>query len=150
MAQSAILSDTAFELDGELRELQRLVEHVDHFCRAEGLDSEASFELNLVLEELFTNAVRHGGCAGMKNAVAVRLEAGENGAVAVEFRDHGRPFDPTSAAAPDLLAPLEERAPGGLGIHLVRQFMRDLEYQRAAGENRLTMRRQGRHEAKSL
>ena len=114
------------------------------------MDAEAPFELNLVLEELFTNAVRHGGCEGMKNAVAVLLRPLDDGGLAVEFRDRGRPFDPTSAAQPDIAAPLAERVPGGLGIHLVRQIMRDLEYRRAGEWNRLSMRREGKHEAKSI
>ena len=50
MAQSAILNHTAFELDGRLSELGRLVESVEQFCRAAGLDDEAAFELNLALE----------------------------------------------------------------------------------------------------
>src|SRR5262249_51050976 len=123
-----ILSDTVFELDGDLGQLERLVEHVDGFCQAEGLDEDATFELNLVLEELFTNAVQHGGCAGMKRAVAVRLHAAGDHNIAIEFRDRGAPFDPTSAPTPDLVTPLEDREPGGLGIHLVRQIMRNLEY----------------------
>ena len=115
MAQSAILSDTAFELDGYLSELGRLVEQVDRFCQAEDLDGDAAFELNLVLEELFTNVVRHGGCEGMKNAVAVRLQTVDEGEVSVVFRDRGTPFDPTSAAPPDIAASLAEREPGRTG-----------------------------------
>ena len=104
MAQSASLHDTNFELDGNFGELGRLVESVDQFCQAAGLDADAAFELNLALEELFANAVRHGGCEGMKNAVEVRLRLAEHGGVAVEFRDRGAPFDPTSVAEPDLAA----------------------------------------------
>jgi len=150
MSQSAILDHTHFELDGNLGELGRLVGHVDQFCRAANLDGDAGFELNLVLEELFVNAVRHGGCAGLKSAVQVRLTLLDCGGVGVEFQDRGAPFDPTSVAEPDLAAPLSRRNPGGLGIHLVRQTMRDVQYQRAGGWNRLTMWRKGKHEAKSI
>jgi serine/threonine-protein kinase RsbW len=150
MAQSANLSDTEFELDGNLEELGRLWECVDQFCQAQGLDTETTFDLILVLEELFTNAVRHGGCGGMTNAVHVHLRLLENGGMAVEYRDRGVPFDPTSAPEPDLAAPLSERQHGGLGIHLVRQMMRDLEYRRTGEWNQLIMRREGKHEAKSI
>ena len=150
MSQSALLKHAEFELDGKLSELGRLVEQVDQFCLAAGLESAAAFELNLVLEELFINAVRHGGCEGMKSAVEVRFRLLEGGAVAVEYGDRGVPFDPTAMAEPDLAAPLAERRPGGLGIHLVRQTMRDLQYVRAGEWNRLTMRREGKHEAKSI
>ncbi len=150
MAQSASLNHTSFELDGNLGELGRLVQQVDRFCLSAGLDRDAAFELNLVLEELFTNAVRHGGCEGMKPAAYVRLGLLERGGVAVEFRDRGAPFDPTSAAEPDVTAPLSERRPGGLGIHLVRQMMHDLEYCRSGGWNRLAMRREAKHKGESI
>ena len=39
------------------------------------------------------------------------------------LRDEASPFDPTSIPAPDLTVPLEQRATGGMGIHLIRQIM---------------------------
>jgi serine/threonine-protein kinase RsbW len=150
MSQSASLSDTAFELDGDLQELGRLMELVGDFCQAEGMDGDAAFELTLVLEELFTNAVRHGGCEGMKSAVAITLRHMGEGEVSVDYRDRGRPFDPMTAPPPDLHTPLEDRKSGGLGIHLVKQIMHDLQYQRSGEWNRITMRRDPRQEAKSI
>jgi len=136
----AIAGETEFMLDGDLHELRRLAASVDGFCHERGLADGVAFDLNLALEELFVNAVRHGGCDGMPNAARVRLQLREDG-VAVEIADRGAPFDPTAAPAPDLETPLEERPSGGLGIHLVREIMRDVRYTRAGGWNRVTMRR---------
>jgi len=126
-------------LDGKLSELRRLTAETARFCRQYSLGPEAEFELNLVTEELFSNAIRHGGCEGMRDAARVQLEMLPDG-VAIEFADRGAPFDPTTAPAPELDAPLETRQIGGLGIHLVRQIVRDLRYERVNGWNRLTMR----------
>ena len=138
MSQSAILYDTEFFLNGNLRELDRLADQIGRFCSAHALGNDVAFELNLVLEELFVNSVRHGGCESVHNAVRVRL--GVAAAIALEYRDRGRPFDPTSAPAPDIDAPLEQRSPGGLGIHLVRQLMREVEYRREGDWNQITMK----------
>jgi serine/threonine-protein kinase RsbW len=132
-------------LDGKLSELPRLVAETARFCQQHALDETAEFQLNLVLEELFTNAIRHGGCEGMRHAARVRLEVLAGGVV-IEFADRGAPFDPTKAPAPDLDAPLESRQIGGLGIHLVRQIVRDLRYERVGDWNRLTMRRPSEEE----
>ena len=132
-------------LDGKLSELPRLTAETARFCRQHSLDEEVEFHLNLVLEELFANAIRHGGCDGMRDAARVQLEM-LPGAVAIEFADRGAPFDPTAAPAPELNAPLETRQIGGLGIHLVRQIVRDLRYERVDGWNRLTMRSPSRKE----
>ena len=120
--------------------MARLAVLVEEFCAANALDAEAAFQLNLALEELFVNAVRHGGCDGMADAAHIRLRA-EGGSVQVEFRDRGRAFDPTGAPAAAPLAPLAEREGGGLGIHLVREIMRDIEYRREGDWNVLRMRR---------
>jgi anti-sigma regulatory factor (Ser/Thr protein kinase) len=136
----AVLNNVEFTLDGNLHELERLAEEVAWFCEENGLGSEAEFDLNLALEELFTNAVSHGGCEGIKNAVRIRLEH-SNDMINAEFADRGCEFDPATSAPPDLTAPLAERPTGGLGLHLVRRTMRDLQYRRLGDWNHITMRR---------
>lgn len=109
------------------------------FCSANGLSAEAELQLNLVLEELFVNAIRHGGCEGREGVARIRLARGED-AVEVDFRDRGEPFDLTAAPEADLRAPLASRQRGGLGIHLVRQIMREVVYRREGDWNVLIMR----------
>ncbi len=135
----AILSQVDISLNGSLRELERLAAAVADFRASNALDDEAEFQLNLVLEELFVNAVRHGGCDGIPDAARVQLRSTAGG-VAVEFRDRGQPFDPTSAPAADIHAPLADRQGGGLGIHLVREIMRDIYYVRDGEWNVTRMR----------
>jgi len=127
-------------LAGRISELTRLTEETARFCRENSLGEEVEFDLTLVLEELFTNVVRHGGCEGMPDAALIRMQM-EPAGVALEFEDRGAAFDPLGAPPPNLNATLAERQPGGLGIHLVRQIMRDLRYDRADGWNRITMLR---------
>jgi anti-sigma regulatory factor (Ser/Thr protein kinase) len=132
--------NSALLLNGNLGELERLTAETAQFCREHTLGDDVEFDLDLVLEELFTNSVRHGGCGGVERVAEVRLAMLPDG-VGLEYADQGTPFDPTAAPAPDLSAPLEERRAGGLGIHLMRQIMRDFEYRRCNGWNRIRMRR---------
>lgn len=133
-------AEVAFALNGDLAELQRLEAEIARFCREHSLADDVAFDLNLVLEELFTNTLRHGGCEGLEDAVHIRLER-DGGGVLVEFSDRGKAFDPVLAPAPDLESPLEDRRPGGLGVHLVRQIMSDLRYRRLGEWNRISMRK---------
>ncbi len=73
----------------------------------------------------------------MKNAARIRIEL-RPADVRVEFADRGRPFDSTSVPALGDES-LEARARGGLGIHLVRQVMREVHYRRDGAWNRVTM-----------
>jgi anti-sigma regulatory factor (Ser/Thr protein kinase) len=134
----AVLGVAEFRLKGEMSELQRLAADVERFCREQLLEEGAEFDLNLVLEELFVNAVEHGGCKGMDDAVRIRMETAA-GEVRVTFEDRGVAFDPAGAPAPDLRAPLRERRPGGLGLHLVRTLAPDIRYERAGEWNRVTL-----------
>ena len=127
-------------LNGKLSELARLTAETAEFCRRHSLAEDVEFDLNLVLEELFVNSIRHGGCDGVEGAAEIRFSLSA-GSVQLEYADRGTPFDPTQAPAPDIAAPLAERPDGGLGIHLVRQMMRDIEYYRVGGWNRIRMRR---------
>jgi sigma-B regulation protein RsbU (phosphoserine phosphatase) len=55
--------------------------------------------------------------------------------------DKGTPFDPTAKAEVDTTLTAEERGIGGLGIHLIRQIMDTINYERVDGKNVLTLRK---------
>lgn len=135
----AILGAADFVLDGNLRELERLVEGTTQFCREHSLSGEAESDLHLVLEELFVNAVRHGGCEGMAKAVEIRLEW-MDGRVCMEFGDRGRAFDPSLVPPRDAPSSLAESRSGGLGLHFVHQLAEDIQYRRSGEWNRSTMK----------
>ncbi len=141
----SIPADLEMSLNGTVGELERLAGGVAEFCRGNGLDDSVEFDVNLVLEELFMNTIRHGGCRDQTGAARVRMRAAQD-SVQLEYTDRGIPFNPLEAPEANVQVPLEERQPGGLGIHLIRQIMSDLRYQRSDGENQLTMAR--RMEAK--
>ena len=53
--------------------------------------------------------------------------------------DNGVAFDPTAKAEVDTTLSAEERQIGGLGIHLVRHIMDNVEYERKDGRNILRL-----------
>lgn len=92
------------------------------------------------MEEAFTNVVRHGYPAEGGHEISIRLELA-GGVVTFVIEDDARAFDPLQAPLNDLDAPLDERQPGGLGIHLIRTLMDEVAYQRTGGHNVLTMKK---------
>jgi anti-sigma regulatory factor (Ser/Thr protein kinase) len=85
------------------------------------------FAVELALEEIFTNVVRHN--ARGRGPIAIALER-RDGEVIVTITDPDAPrFDPVAdGPEADVDLPLDQRLPGGLGIHLVRKFMDRIEY----------------------
>lgn len=57
----------------------------------------------------------------------------------LDFVDDGILFDPLSVEEPEINADIKDRNPGGLGIHVVRNFVDEMHYKRADNKNRLTL-----------
>ena len=88
----------------------------------------------LIAEEVVCNAADYGFDAGQEREIVVAIRAAE-AALHLQFRDNGRPFDPLAQPAPDLDADIDERPVGGLGVHLVRQLARRVDYVRDGAYN---------------
>jgi serine/threonine-protein kinase RsbW len=91
-----------------------------------GFDRSLLPAVDFAIEELFTNSVKYG--AGSTSPVTIGIN-GTDGGVEVVLVDSGvPPFDVTRAPDADLTLPIEQRAPGGLGLHLTRRLVDVLEY----------------------
>jgi sigma-B regulation protein RsbU (phosphoserine phosphatase) len=128
------------KLGNRLAELDGVTEKVMDFGRRHGLATRVVHDLTLALEEVLSNVIKHGYPEGGDHEISLRVRV-EPGQVRAEIEDDGRPFNPLEAPEPDTTKPLEERAVGGLGIHLVRKLMDALEYRRQGGKNLLTIRK---------
>ena len=128
----------ALTLVNDLAEVGRMAEAVEAFCEANALPMGAAHALAMSLDELLTNTISYGYEDGAPGRIEVSITLGDGAATAV-VRDDARPFDPTGAAAPDLDAALDDRAVGGLGIHLVQSMMDEVGYARRDGRNVTTL-----------
>jgi anti-sigma regulatory factor (Ser/Thr protein kinase) len=106
-----------------------------------------SYAIQLCIEELFTNLVRHGGGhwegSPPPGAVPVSMSISitpSSDAVTVVLEDNGRPFDVAGAPPPSAAQSFEEMRPGGLGIKLVKEFSSELTYHRVGLLNRTTLK----------
>jgi len=99
---------------------------------ATALDASADAVPDLVLavDEAVTNIIRHG-YGGRPGPIGIEVER-DDAAIVVHVTDEAAPFDPTTWPEPDLDVPLERRAAGGLGIHLVRTSVDRLAHRAAA------------------
>jgi polar amino acid transport system permease protein len=107
------------------------------------LDAGAVFKLTMSVEELVTNVVMHGAVPGSTMGVAILVDPR---CISVELSDAGPAFDPFREALPPALdQPVETRAVGGLGIHLVGKLVDRAYYHRVGERNlvRLVMLRPG-------
>lgn len=132
------LARTELRLVNELAAMAGIPDWVERFGAAQGLPPAVVNDLNVVLDEVVSNAITHGYDDGVRGEIVVRLRCSPD-SVMIEVEDDGRPFDPLQAPPPDLAVPLAERRVGGLGLHFVRNLMGDMSYKRLGGRNVLKL-----------
>jgi len=122
-----------------LDRLRALRQFLESFCADAGLGRDQCLRLNLVLEELFTNTVRHGHRGESDSPVWVTLSiAGAN--VSLSYEDAAPPFNPYGTppdAPPDTTVKM--RKIGGLGVLLTRKLAASREYAYLYGRNRIRL-----------
>lgn len=130
-----------FRLKNDLAEIQLLAEAVELFGEEKALPVKVIFQVNLALDELLTNTISYGYPEGGEHEILVRVTLPEDNFLLIEIRDDGFAFNPLESDEPDVDQDIDDRPIGGLGIHLVRQMVDEIEYIREDDENILVMRK---------
>ena len=117
-----------------------MAQFVDEVCEAAGIDVATTMKLNLAIEEAVVNVMNYAYPQGTVGDINIEAKGDDN---LLEFiiSDTGTPFDPTAKAEVDTTLSAEERTIGGLGIHLVRNIMDSINYERVNGKNILALRK---------
>lgn len=115
---------------------------IRHFVETLGkkfkLHADLTHQIRLAIDEAVANVLEHGyhnrpGWLGL----TVRQDQAD---LIIQLVDEAPPFDPTQVPLPDLSIPVPLRAPGGMGLHLIRQALDEINYEASpTGRNRLVM-----------
>jgi anti-sigma regulatory factor (Ser/Thr protein kinase) len=125
--------------NARLAQLRPMRHFLERFCAATGIGNDACLRLNLVLEELFTNTVRHGHGGDSDAPVWISL-ARDREVVSILYEDTAPPFNPYRRLPP--LSPddtVEMRKLGGLGVLLTRKLAASRDYAYLFGRNRIRL-----------
>jgi anti-sigma regulatory factor (Ser/Thr protein kinase) len=128
----------AFELKNDLSELENLGRHVKHCARIIDLSDDCCLDINLSLDELFTNVVSYGFEDNLGHLIRFSLQIDFDRLI-ICVEDDGVPFNPLEAKEPDILLDQDDFKIGGLGIFIAKKLMDDIRYKREGGKNNLTL-----------
>jgi anti-sigma regulatory factor (Ser/Thr protein kinase) len=130
----------SFKLKNTLAELNTLCRNLEKYGNSIGLTPKCIFQLNLALDELFTNIVSYSYKDENTHWITISLSHTDNTLV-ISIEDSGAPFDPVSIEISQPNNTIEDCRIGGLGLHLVRKMVDDIVYERQRGKNIITMKK---------
>ena len=142
-----MLAQVALTLSGPMDHLRIVWQTGETLLQAVQFDDDpeaARYNVLIALQEMVTNVLRHGYQLDETQPVEVRFALADD-SFHVTLRDRGPAFDPSAYATP--LAELDAAMPtetGGYGIHIVRQVMDKVEYERTDGWNTLRLTKYAR------
>ena len=124
-------------LGASAAEMRRASEWLDATCQQRGVPLVQVERLLLCLDEVLANVMTHGCRPAPTEPIAVRLEV-DFGQARVTVSDACKAFDPLSVPKRPQPKTLEEAAPGGLGLPLIRRCSDLLHYRHHDGRNHFT------------
>ena len=127
-------------LPNDIMTVPQLQSFVDEASEDAGLDMSLTTSLNLAIEEAIVNVMLYAYPQDIKGTVNI-VATVEDGNLSFVISDSGQPFDPTAKTDVNTTLSAEERPIGGLGIHLVRQIMDEVTYERKDNKNILTLKK---------
>ncbi len=121
----------------DVNSLNEIFDFLESCISRNKLNESLAFTVKFAVEEVFTNMVKYNPLGPDQISISLGVE-GEN--VVVELVDFGGlPFDITKASPVNFELPIENRNPGGLGIHLVKAMVDKVDYHRRDNKDKVTL-----------
>jgi anti-sigma regulatory factor (Ser/Thr protein kinase) len=138
LPRQEISQDDSFQtlcLPATLESVAPLSKFIVDRALSAGVLQKRLFELELVLEELLTNAAIHAYRQEDRadSWIKVGIDCTRPDRLQIRVDDAGAPFDIMAHPTPEVTSALEDRQVGGLGVHLVRQIAVNARYEIMGG-----------------
>jgi anti-sigma regulatory factor (Ser/Thr protein kinase) len=135
-------SESRLTLLSRLSELALVWPWVEALAAEHSITDKTQYAIQLCLEEVLSNIIRHGYHAEPDHTVTVDFASIGKTHLAFTIEDHAPPFNPIQLGAMQAAhvpRSLLDIQPGGKGIQLLRKFSDSLVYEELPNGNRLTV-----------
>ena len=138
--QSDVKMQKSIVLSNDTQEVPRLNVFVEEVCQTVGFDQDVTMQVKEAVEEAVVNVMKYAYPPGQHGDVTIEASLND---VRVKFTviDSGKPFDPTVQSEVDETLSDVQGNIAGMGIHIMRQNMDSINYERIDNLNVLTLRK---------
>ena len=115
-------------VSGRYDNLVKIGDFVRQAAQDAGLDSFSVYQVETAVDEACTNIIEYAYGKEGAGDIECTCQATPSQFVVI-LRDWGKPFNPRKIHPPNLKAPLKKRQAHGLGLHFIRQWMDEVDFQ---------------------
>ena len=119
-------------------EITRVNQGFNVFAEQHGVPDGDRRRINLIFDELLNNVISYAFDDDEEHFIDIAVSLERNRLI-VTVADDGRPFNPFGRIPPETDLPVDDRDMGGLGLHLVKNVMDDVTYERLGTKNVATL-----------
>lgn len=121
-------------MTNNLMEMKNIISDLNAFLRSHQFEDKLLYHINLAIEEPLINIVKYGSKEDIPLEIKIEVNLNRED-VSILLTDNGRRFNPLSVPHLDIRKPALERPAGGLGMHLLRNIMQSMWYERRNDKN---------------
>ena len=122
----------------EFKSLDAIFDALGNFMATESVGEDATFAMNLAVEELFTNMVKYNSSGDQDIEITANIDDDVFVIRLIDFDVD--PFDPAKLGQVNVQLPLGERKIGGLGLHIVQTIVDKITYEYEEGKMIVTVK----------
>jgi len=130
-------SQAELTLRSQTADLALVPSWIEQLGTEHAIPASTQFAMNLCLEEVLSNIIRHGYGNKGDRVITVRYAPSRNNSVLLVIDDEAPRFNPLAAEETPVEETLDGTRIGGLGIRLLRGFAESLKYEPTPAGNRL-------------
>lgn len=128
-----------FEIENQLAEISRIAVLLDAFAVYWRWPDKFKHDVNLAVEEVVSNIIMYAYTDESGHHIKLHFEQDDE-QLRITIKDDGKHYDwLQNNKKVDIHASVEEREIGGLGIHLLKNIMDEVNYRREENMNVVTL-----------
>lgn len=124
----------------KISEIGKVVEGIEIIGHEQKIAPKVIFDITISLDELLTNIISYAYDDKNEHQIDVNITT-ENDWMIIDIIDDGKPFNPLESNSPNFDIDLDDMEIGGLGIHIVKNKIDELIYERLKNKNVLKLKK---------
>jgi serine/threonine-protein kinase RsbW/sigma-B regulation protein RsbU (phosphoserine phosphatase) len=129
-----------FTIENHIHQIPIALEKIHSFAGKYTSNKEDLQIIKLVMDEALSNIIKYAYKEDGVKLIVIKTSLQEN-CLTIQITDNGYPFNPLTEYNSKPISDMKSIEEGGLGIHLMKNLVDELQYQRIENKNELSIKK---------